>query len=249
MGIRVVFEEFVEMVSGAGSPEDLTACLEKITARMGYDYFALTHHVDILTVPHRAIRLHNYPGDWVEYFDVNALGAADPIHRASQRTAVGFPWNRVGAMIPLTRDDHRILSLANEHGIGEGFTVPANVPGEAHGSCSFAMAAGRRLPEHNAALAQLAGAFAFEGARRVYGVWQPLPVPAPTLTDRQRECLIWAARGKTDWETSRILGISEETVAQHIRQACDRYGVQRRTSLMIHALFDGTISFADIPRR
>jgi len=66
------------------------------------------------------------------------------------------------------------------------------------------------------------------------------------LTDRQRDCLIWAARGKGDWEISRILGISEETVAQHIRQACERYGVQKRTSLMIHALFDGTISFADV---
>jgi LuxR family quorum-sensing system transcriptional regulator CciR len=63
----------------------------------------------------------------------------------------------------------------------------------------------------------------------------------PRLTDRQRDCLIWAGRGKGDWETNVILGITEDTVAQHISQACERYGVQKRTSLMIHTLFDGTI--------
>lgn len=82
-------------------------------------------------------------------------------------------------------------------------------------------------------------------------MWRVRPSPAcrARLTDRQRDCLIWVARGKGDWETSIILGISKETVAQHISEACERYGVRKRTSLMIHALFDGTISFADIARR
>ncbi|MBB5720345.1 DNA-binding CsgD family transcriptional regulator [Stakelama sediminis] len=47
---------------------------------------------------------------------------------------------------------------------------------------------------------------------------------SPVLTRRQRDCLIWAARGKGDWEISRILGVSEETVAKHFRAACERYG-------------------------
>jgi LuxR family quorum-sensing system transcriptional regulator CciR len=70
--------------------------------------------------------------------------------------------------------------------------------------------------------------------------------PVPGLTDRQRDCLLWAARGKSDWEISRILGISHETVIQHLKQARERYGVGKRTLLAVHALFDGTISFLDI---
>jgi LuxR family quorum-sensing system transcriptional regulator CciR len=70
--------------------------------------------------------------------------------------------------------------------------------------------------------------------------------PAPGLTERQRDCLLWAARGKSDWEISRILGISRETVIQHLKQARERYGVGKRTLLAVHALFDGTISFLDI---
>ena len=76
------------------------------------------------------------------------------------------------------------------------------------------------------------------------------PAPAlPRLTDRQRECLTWAARGKSDWEISRILGISHETVSDHLKQARERYGVGKRTLLTVHALFDGTIAFFDVIRR
>lgn len=249
MGIGKALVPFIEFVAAAGSPADLADILSEATREMGYDYFALTHHVDLSGAPPSTIRLHNYPTSWVEYFDRHGLATADPVHRASQLTAIGFPWQRVPEMIPLTHADRRILALAADHGIGEGFTIPAHVPGEANGSCSFATISGRALPPGNAVQAQLVGAFAFEGARRV---WQVRPAERgapPRLTDRQRDCLIWAARGKGDWEIAMILGISEETVAQHIRQACERYGVQKRTSLMIHALFDATITFADIARR
>src|SRR3546814_4485407 len=66
-------------------------------------------------------------------------------------------------MIPFTAEDRRVLALGREQGIGDGFTVPANVPGEALGSCSFANEAGRPMRDEMLPLAQLAGAFAFEG--------------------------------------------------------------------------------------
>jgi DNA-binding CsgD family transcriptional regulator len=69
------------------------------------------------------------------------------------------------------------------------------------------------------------------------------------LTDRKRECVIWAARGKSDWEIARILGISDQTVIEHLKHARERYGVGRRTLLAVHALFDGTIGFLDVLRR
>ncbi|RSU59601.1 helix-turn-helix transcriptional regulator [Sphingomonas koreensis] len=75
------------------------------------------------------------------------------------------------------------------------------------------------------------------------------PGPRPRLTDSQRDCLIRSARGDTAWESACILGIREETVVRHLKQARDRYGVEKQTSLLIRALFDGIICFADIFRR
>ena len=71
----------------------------------------------------------------------------------------------------------------------------------------------------------------------------------PKLTDRQRDCVLWAARGKSDWEISRILDVGEETVIRHVKQARERYGVQKRSLLIIRALFDGLFCFDDIFRR
>jgi len=237
---------FVRDVGGLKTELELAGALADITHDLGFRYFALTHHVD-LRQSNDAIRIHNYPDGWAEWFDAQALGATDPVHRASNRTSVGFAWSKLAELIPLTASDQRILDLARSEGIGQGYTVPAHVPGEAHGSCSFACAPDDPFEEGQLALLQLVGAFAFEAARRMRR--DRFPNGPVLLTDRQRECVMWTARGKSDWETARILGISEETVGEHLRHARERYGVSKRTLVAIHALFDGTIDFSDVLRR
>ncbi|WP_457354256.1 helix-turn-helix transcriptional regulator [Sphingomonas sp. UYP23] len=247
--MRTIAEDFVGRFATASTPDDLAQALHSVCETMGFEYFALSHHVDIGRSGGTAIRLHNYPDQWADYYDANALGVSDPVHRASHVTGAGFVWSRIPEMIPLTGHDRRMLALGSEQGIGDGFTIPTNVPGEARGSCSFANAAGHPMPYAMLPLAQLVGVFAFEGARRVWSVRRFEFEPQPLLTDRQRDCVLWAARGKGDWEIGRILGVSEETVARHIKHACQKYGVNKRTLVVIRALFDGTITFGDIYRR
>jgi LuxR family quorum-sensing system transcriptional regulator CciR len=250
MGMHNMAMHFISIVEEVRNTDDLEVAMQLVTAALGFQYFALTHHVDVVAADGTAIRLHNYPAKWADYYDRNALGVSDPVHRASHVTSVGFRWSRMPEMIPLTAHDRRVLALGRDQGIGDGFTVPAHVPGEARGSCSFASEAGHAILVDRLPMAQFAGAFAFEGARRLWSERGHLPKPLPpALTDRQRDCLLWAARGKTDWEIGRILGVTEETVARHIKQACARYGVSKRTLLAIRALFDGTLTFTDIFRR
>ena len=240
-------EAFVRDVRRLKTEDELAEALGEVANDLGFRFFALTHHVDVRQSS-AAIRLHNYPSGWAEWFDDQSLGGADPVHRASNLTSVGFAWSKLDELIALTPGDRKILDLARGEGIGDGFTVPAHVPGEAHGSCSFAAERGNLLREEHLPLAQLVGAFAFESARCMRRLREP-GSPLPRLTDRQRECVMWAARGKSDWEISQILGVGHETVIQHLKQARERYGVGKRTLLAVHALFDGTIGFLDVLRR
>lgn len=242
-------ESFLRDVSETNNEGELADALGVVTRELGFTYFALTHHVDLRRAIQPAIRLHNYPGDWVEYYDENSLGVSDPVHRASHVTSVGFAWSEIPRMIAMTPKDHQILLSGEGRGIGDGFTVPANVPGESNGSCSFANPAGTPMREEDLPVAQLVGAFAFEAARRLWRVRTPYLHPLPKLTDRQRECILWVARGKSDWEISRILGIEHETVVRHLKQARERYGVGKRTMLTVQALFEGSISFTDVLKR
>lgn len=55
---------------------------------------------------------------------------------------------------------------------------------------------------------------------------------SPGLTPRERECLQWAALGKTCWETAKIIGISQNTVNFHRQSAIARLGA----TCLIHAV-------------
>ncbi len=239
-------DAFVRDIRSLETEAELTIALAEIASELGCRYFALTHHVDVRRSS-AAIRLHNYPDDWAHWFDEQALATSDPVHRATNLTSVGFAWSTLPEMIALTPADQRVLEAARRAGIGDGFTVPAHVPGEAHGSVSFAAAAGQTLDATRFPLLQLVGAFAFEAARRMRR--ERFPDAPVRLTDRQRDCVMLAARGKSDWEIAKVLGVSEATVGEHLRHAYERYGVGKRTLVAVHALFDGTIGFLDVLRR
>ncbi|MBB5720340.1 LuxR family quorum-sensing system transcriptional regulator CciR, partial [Stakelama sediminis] len=218
--------ELIRSLEEVDTIDAMAIVMAQVAARLGFRHFALTHHVDLAAASASAIHIHNYPQDWAEYYHARALGVRDPVHRASQTTNLGFYWSRLSAMIPLTREDHAILAEGKKRGIGDGITIPAHIPGEAHGSCSFANPPGRPMPDRLLlpVIQTIAGA-AFARARQLrIARGQIAGRVSPVLTRRQRDCLIWAARGKGDWEISRILGVSEETVAKHFRAACERYG-------------------------
>ena len=250
--VGVQFERiaaFVDDVRGAAAISELREILVEISAELGFSHFALAHHVDLRRASTPAIRIHNYPAELEQYHDDQQLGARDPVHRACQRTAIGFAWSELPDMIQLTPRDRRVLDAAASRGIEEGFTVPAHVPAELSGSCSFATARGERLEANNLAMAQLVGAFAFQAARQFLKALTPNNAPSPQVSNRERECLVWIARGKTDWEIGTILGISVETVRQYVKHARTRYDVVSRSQLVAHALLAGTISFPEIAGR
>lgn len=138
--------------------------------------------------------------------------------------------------------------MARRYGLAEGFTVPVHVPGEYQGTCNFGARSLDKLAPDALPRAQLVGAFAFEAARRIVRARRRVGRRGdiPALTARQLDCVTLVAIGKTDWEIGRILGISESTAHEHIEAARKRYGVAKRTQLVIRALFDGQISFSDV---
>lgn len=237
------FEQRTNTIKSTG---ELETALSDVSLAMGFRYFALMHHVDALKSAGTTLRLHNYPLAFSNWFDENRFGRQDPVHRACHRTTRGFSWTKVPGMIRLRRTDLEIFGRARAEGIGEGFTVPAHVPGESRGSCSFAVGGDDDLPDEWFPVAQLIGVSAFETARRLNLPQEANMDSSSPLTNQQRECVLWIARGKTDAEIAGILGRSRETIRHHVKQARERYGIQKRSELAVRALYDGTISFNDV---
>lgn len=62
-----------------------------------------------------------------------------------------------------------------------------------------------------------------------------------TITKREREVIAWAAEGKTLWETSVILGISESTVKFHMNSASEKLGGVNKVNTVSKALLHGIL--------
>jgi LuxR family quorum-sensing system transcriptional regulator CciR len=65
-----------------------------------------------------------------------------------------------------------------------------------------------------------------------------------SLSEREKVCLLWTARGKSSWEIGRILSISENTVAFHIKNAMRKLGSNSRTLAAVKAIQLGLIEAA-----
>jgi DNA-binding CsgD family transcriptional regulator len=66
-------------------------------------------------------------------------------------------------------------------------------------------------------------------------------VTDPGLTRREIQCVYWVNEGKTDWEIGRILSISEDTVAFHLKNIKQKLGVARRSQIPISAWLRGVL--------
>jgi DNA-binding CsgD family transcriptional regulator len=61
------------------------------------------------------------------------------------------------------------------------------------------------------------------------------------LYPRERECLLWTARGKTAWEISNILNLSQQTVTAYLKSATQKLGVHSKTHAVVKAILFGLI--------
>lgn len=59
------------------------------------------------------------------------------------------------------------------------------------------------------------------------------------LSDREIEVLRWLKEGKSNWEISMILKISERTVKFHVKNICTKLDVINRTHAVVVAMERG----------
>lgn len=235
-----LIETFDARAAHCTDDRQLRTLLAEATKELGFDHFALLHHASLVSRRPELIRLDSYPDGWENELVRHGLIGADPVHRASVRTNIGFRWIELAELIAVGPRDREILDRARRFDISDGFTVPVNVPGEPAGSCSFAVRCGRALPVQRLLCAEQIGAHAFRAARRIHHYPS---CSCPHLSRRERQCIRLVAGGKTDWEISRILGISVATAHQYVKRARAAYDVVSRAQLVACGLRDSVISF------
>lgn len=239
--------KFIEDMRGARQVPDLEAIMIELTGRLGFEQFALGHHVDLARPPEGAIRLTNYAPGWIEQALEKRFFIDDPVHAASARMIRPFGWDEIPRLMKLTDQHREIIERARGFGLVDGFTVPVHLPGEFNGTCTFVAKSFENLHPFTFPVAQTISTFAFECARDLMRLIDGKePEEAPPLTGRQRESLILLARGKTDPEIAEVMRISRGTAHDHVEAVRRAYGNAQRPYLILRALYDGNLTFPDV---
>jgi DNA-binding CsgD family transcriptional regulator len=232
---------FIEACGTRDSVESLSAGFLAQMSDLGFPHVALASHVDPLHPPKGAIMVLRYPEAWVARYSAEHLERIDPVFDAATRRSTPFSWDDPRFISKLTTPQRRMLCEAREIGVGGGYTIPIRGPDAMPASCSLIPDPGGVDPQ-DVKLAHAMAVFAYERLRQI-----SLPdIAAPRLTRRERECLVFVARGKSDWVISTLLGVSEGAVNRTVERAKKRLGVATRTQAVVRALQAGEISLYDL---
>ena len=130
------------------------------------------------------------------------------------------------------------------YGYRTGIAVKLHLPGNKH----FLLGVDRdeALPPSGAELMQtiaglqLLAAHALTAADRLLGA-KLNKGDLPKLTRRELDVLSWTAQGKTAWEVSVILGMSEKTVNFHLGNAMRKLGVSSKHQAVLKCVAAGLL--------
>jgi LuxR family quorum sensing-dependent transcriptional regulator len=160
----------------------------------------------------------------------------DPVMRRMNSAPGPFRWSQTyDAAKP---EGRRVLDEAGTFGFRDGLAVPIHRTDGSVAGVSIATRLYELSPRDERGL-HLASLYlhAKVASLRV-GAAAP---PVPHLTPRERECLQWVAAGKTDWEISQILNISEQTAHGYVQNALRKLGARTRAQAVALALLSSQI--------
>ncbi|MFH7320936.1 LuxR C-terminal-related transcriptional regulator [Desulfurivibrio sp. D14AmB] len=186
----------------------------------------------------------DYPAEYLGELTRRQLVLRDPIVVENFRTFRLQYWADTFERCPLSPATHEILSLAEDY----GFARARSGCGYGHGvksrdgaSGSFFCYHGLERSQRSEEILRLVAPHFHEVLRRL---GDPPARTSPAVTPREREILQWLAQGKSGWEISVILNISERTVKFHTSNILHKLNADTRAHAVAIALELGLVAFS-----
>lgn len=222
--------------------EELCKLLFEMGAIGGFDNTMLA------IVGHRGMRLEdaflrsNYSPLWRSTYDEQGLAHVDPTVSHCISRSAPLVWS---PDIFVTTQQKEMYEAACSYGLRSGITLPIHGANGEFGILCFVRDADSGKPFSDDLAHTLPNLCLLRDivADTAIGFIKPRGESAipPTLTPRERECLQWAAAGKSSWETAKILCCSEATINFHITNIRRKFDVGTRREAVVKAIRLGLV--------
>ncbi|MDH5180926.1 MAG: LuxR family transcriptional regulator [Gammaproteobacteria bacterium] len=238
--------EYIAQLNAAKSYEEIhTVCVDFCNF-FGFDFFIYAARIPTSLITPHYIIINGYPDEWRNHYIEQDYITIDPTVSHCFTSTTPIYWEQI--LKTTCKQDGKIDQLFAEAGyigLQNGISFPIHC---IHGETAMFSLAINSLPEksrghiqHTLAFGHLFASYVHEAITRVPDNGIIARINA-NLTDREKECLLWTTEGKTSWEVSQILNISERTVVFHINNAVKKLNVTNKQHAVARAISLGQIT-------
>jgi len=178
----------------------------------------------------------SYSNDWLYHYGTKGYATVDPVLQSVLSTFQTQVWEQTykGASSPKQLE---FVEEARSYGLTHGLTTGMLEPGRNFASF-FSFAGGE--PDHIVRYKKLLE-YLLPHLHRILiaNVHTPPANRVKGLSARELMVLEWMKQGKTNWEISRIIGVSERTVRFHVEGIFMKLDVGSRTQAVACAIEQG----------
>lgn len=248
----------IQKIQSSSTIVELKSVLLNVTHELGFDYFCASFYsgrdfdaIKGASSIHR-LSIANYPENWRLEYEEKKYLLYDPTIEFVKGSSKPFRWYEVPEKSKLTNKQLEMINRAAEHGLCYGYTVPFHNPSQSFGQFCVSSPKHKKdqfeacLQESQYVLQVIALNINFVLEEILQEKVPPLSekdFEVKTLTAREMQCLEWSARGKSAWEISKILQLSESTIKFHMKNAMRKLGVVNKVQAVAQFLIeDGRLS-------
>jgi len=184
--------------------------------------------------------LTNYPDSWMRLYLEENKQRVDPVVEYMMTSHCPIRWDKLVQMERFQyAEQQNLMAQARKFGLFNGFSIPIkSISGD---MVVFSMGIGD-VPDSTNKLDEiqhLAHSFSFHLYERFFMITSKLCEKSKQLTKRELDCLFWACEGKTAWEISQIVNVSERTVLFHLNNSKHKLGASNRQHAVALAIKKG----------
>jgi DNA-binding CsgD family transcriptional regulator len=225
-------EDSLDTLLSIESETDLFNRIIKLAMTMGFEFCAYGIRMPVPISRPAVAMFSNYSCEWRDCYNQRGYIQVDPTVKHALKSTLPVIWS-----YDLFETAPELWEEARTHGLQVGWAQASRDANGAIGLLTLARSAGQLTPSELQAnqlkmswLTQLAHA----GMGRLL-LPKLVPETQVIMTAREREVLRWTAEGKTAYEISRILSVSERTINFHINNVVSKLGASNKTQAAVKA--------------
>ncbi|MBI3359407.1 MAG: autoinducer binding domain-containing protein [Nitrospirae bacterium] len=179
----------------------------------------------------------SYPADWLSLYMRQGYASVDPVLLYHFRWFKTQVWSETFRRATAT-DEQKFIDAARWHGLSHGITM--GIPDMHNLTGSLFSFSGKSIAKQPRDIAILEFLLPYLHAALTRTVFSA-SADYPSLTLREREIILWMKEGKTNWEISQIVKISEWTVQFHVKNILKKLKASTRGHAVVIAMEHGLI--------